>query len=337
MKELSFYEDWFKIYDFNTLYIGGGTPSLFSLKGLETLFKNFNQYKIISSFDEITLEVNPESVSDEKMDFYRSLGINRISIGIQSFDSKILKMLGRLADREKNLKAVETVQKYFKNFSIDLIYGIPGQDLNQELEMIENTASPHFSAYCLTLAPDTPLYREKSKYQQDDNLLNQLFETIHNFSESKGFSHYEISNYGFPGFESAHNLHYWKRNPYLGLGAGASGFLDDFRYKNQNLENYQNSLNQKKIPILEKEKLDLKDVFIERFMLGLRMKEGLPVFSSDFESGKGKVIQDWIEKKRVKKKETKLLPTLKGWEVLDYMTQSLYNEIEKEDLTPKKG
>lgn len=327
IQELEQKKNWFSKLNFTTLYFGGGTPSLLSLQELEQFFKTLSALYPLSRLKEITLEANPESLTAEKARFWTELGINRISLGIQSFNPAILKKLGRMAGVQENLKAAETAAKFFKNFSLDLIYGIPGQNLAAELAALKSLNPPHVSAYALTIAPGTAFEKQKKKLILPDESLNRYFYEIHETLESWGLIHYEISNYGRPGFYSAHNRHYWKRNFYLGLGAGASGFLPGIRTLNASLKEYQIRLEQNLDPAAEIEMLSDRDEIIETLLLGLRMNEGVFCPFLRREPELFKLAKDFEKQGWLKIQGQTLSCTLQGWTMLDWMLKKFYDQI----------
>jgi oxygen-independent coproporphyrinogen-3 oxidase len=292
---------------------------------LKFFFDLLEKNGLTKDLKEITLEVNPESLTEKKAVFYKNLGVNRISLGIQSFDKTILQKLGRLADPEMNQNAVSMIRKHFENYSLDLIYGIPGQNLDIELEEFLKIKPPHISAYCLNLAPGTPLYEKAAYYKLSDKDLNSQFYKIHEQLKQSAYSHYEISNYCLPGMESQHNLHYWKRNPYLGLGAGASGFLDETRYTNQFLPGYFESLKTGNKPVEEKEILDEKDRVFENLMLGLRLERGVKFLETPSFSELNEKLDQFCREGYLTRENSNIRPTLKGWTLLDGMLKEFYS------------
>lgn len=261
-------------YHFNTLYLGGGTPSIANLQDLEKFFKYLDDTLLLKNLDEITIEVNPESLTKEKLKFYKEIGINRVSVGIQSLNEDVLKKLGRLASLKQNLTAIEAVQEIFTNYSLDLLFGVVGQDLCEELYSFKTFDPPHLSAYHLTLYEGTPFYKNRQYWEKNDEEYSLEYRSVDDFFKAAGYDHYEISNFAkSEQFYSQHNLHYWKENPYLGLGAGASGFLNNTRYTNSRLKNYYQQLSENQKPIDFFERRNMKDIFIEFFLLRLRLNK----------------------------------------------------------------
>ena len=213
-----------KIY---TVFIGGGTPSLMSAKGLDRLMSDLRTLLPLDSAAEITMEANPGTFEMEKFRSYRDSGINRLSIGIQSFNTKHLQALGRIHDGDEARRAIDIAQSNFENFNLDLMFALPSQSLEEVVEDVETALSfapPHLSLYHLTLEPNT--YFAKYPPQiPDDDLSAEMQDQIHMRMARAGYHHYEVSAYAKAGHESRHNLNYWNFGDYLGIGAGAHSKL----------------------------------------------------------------------------------------------------------------
>ena len=223
----------------DTVYIGGGTPSLLSASDMtdimRTVFDNFN----VSEDAEITVEVNPGTVTEDKMRAYFAAGINRISIGVQSFDNSVLARIGRIHNKNDALNAVRMAQKAgFKNISIDLMFGIPGQSMKMWKDTVRQsvfTGVNHISLYSLQIEEGTPLgdsIRNGSIIPSDEETDREMYHTGLEILRNAGYFQYEISNASMKGFESRHNLKYWSYEEYLAAGLGASSFIDGKRYRN---------------------------------------------------------------------------------------------------------
>ena len=208
-----------------SIFFGGGTPSLLSARALDAMLSMIRARLPLLADAEITLEANPGTFEVEKFAQYLALGVNRLSIGIQSFDPVHLKALGRIHDRDEALRAVEIAHATFDNFNLDLMYALPGQSLEQALADIDFAialAPPHLSAYHLTIEPNTYFHRFPPQVP-DDELSATMQEAIESRLESAGFVHYETSAFAQAGHECMHNLNYWRFGDYLGIGAGAHG------------------------------------------------------------------------------------------------------------------
>jgi len=213
-----------KIY---TVFIGGGTPSLMSAAGLDRLLSDIRTLLSLDGAAEITMEANPGTFEAEKFRSYRSSGINRLSIGIQSFNAKHLRALGRIHDGDEARRAIEIAQAHFDNFNLDLMYALPSQTLTEARQDVGEAlrfAPPHLSLYHLTLEPNT-VFAKYPPSVPDDDASAEMQDMIEEKTECAGYRHYEVSAYAKPGREARHNLNYWRFGDYLGIGAGAHSKL----------------------------------------------------------------------------------------------------------------
>ena len=256
---------------FKTIYIGGGTPSCLSIKDLIKLLK---KVKLLIDFDtnyEFTIEANPESIDEDKLRLFKSAGVNRISIGIQSFNDELLETINRNY-HINYFNLIKTVKKYINNINIDLIYGLPGQTKENLLDDLNNFIKldiNHISTYSLSISPMSIFYVKGYK-EIDEDLSREFYDTILNFLRKHGFERYEVSNFAKPGYESKHNLTYWNNEEYIGLGVGASGYIHPYRYKNSsNLTSYLHGKRN-----LEKEFISKNDNKIYFLLCNLRKKQG---------------------------------------------------------------
>lgn len=251
----------------NTVYIGGGTPSILSLKQLEKLFNILKIFNIDKDA-EITFETNTEDLSIEKINLLKQ-NVNRLSIGVQTFDKETLKTLNRKLDID-NLKLA---LKNFKNVNIDLMYGFQNQsieNLKKDLEKIIKLNPTHISTYTLIIEPHTKLYIDRYKPLNDDK-ERQMYDLIRKTLKENKYVQYELSNFSKKGYESRHNLTYWNNENYYGFGLGASGYVDNIRYENtRNLNEYL-----KGNFILNKHTLTIKEKIEDEFIVGLRKTKGI--------------------------------------------------------------
>ena len=211
----------------HTVFIGGGTPSLMSAAGLDRLMSDLRTLLPLELDAEITMEANPGTFEAERFKSYRASGINRLSIGIQSFNPAHLKALGRIHDGDEALRAVEIAKNTFENFNLDLMYALPSQTLaeaRQDLQTALDFAPPHLSLYHLTMEPNT-VFAKYPPALPDDDLSADMQDMIAEVTGAKGYEHYEVSAYAQPGRRARHNLNYWKFGDYLGIGAGAHSKL----------------------------------------------------------------------------------------------------------------
>ena len=268
--------------EISTIYFGGGTPSIIPINLLTRLLKSIHSKYNVSSNAEITLEANPDDITQERSIEWKSIGINRFSIGIQSFVESDLLWMNRAHSSVQSKKSIEIIQSAgFKNFSIDLIYGTPGQTIeqwNDNLEIAFGFNAPHLSCYALTVEEGTALHKMiaiKKKQNVDSDLQSVFFETLMNRARQAGYSHYEISNFAKPTMESKHNTAYWEGVPYWGFGPSAHSFDGNKRRWNisHNID-YIKSVENNIVPF-EEETLDEVDHLNEYIMTSLRRKNGI--------------------------------------------------------------
>lgn len=282
LKEASLRQDYLGTEAVSTIYFGGGTPSAFSIKELGKILDGINKIFRVEENCEITVELNPDDVNLIYLDGLKKLNINRISLGIQSWRDSDLKMLNRRHNSAQAAMALkETFNAGFENVTIDLIYGIPGMSIQEWASNLDFSFSfgiKHLSAYHLTFEPGTVFGKmlEKgliSEIEEEESA--SLFNTLIEKSESAGFIHYEISNFGKPGYFSVHNSNYWKQVNYIGLGPSAHSFNGYSRQWNiSDVKGYIKSVNTGK-SFFEKEELDIKARFNEYIMTSLRTMWGI--------------------------------------------------------------
>ena len=272
--------------EITTIYIGGGTPSYIDSKYIIEILEKIKE-KNVSSNAEITIEVNPGTVTKEKLEDYIKNGINRISIGLQTTNDELLKQIGRIHSFTQFLETYKLAKKVgFKNINVDLILGLPNQrikDLKESLEQIIKLKPKHISVYSLIVEDGTPIANkiEKGEMQlPDEELERNMYWFVKNTLELNGFIHYEISNFAKKGYESKHNLNCWNQKEYIGIGASAHSYRDITRYSNtENIEEYienvnNGNFNRNKI-IHEIQKED--DAKKEFMLLGLRKIKGVDI------------------------------------------------------------
>lgn len=269
-----------------TLYLGGGTPSLLKTENLfwlvYNIFQTFPSSKMRCA-PEITIELNPDDVTDSKLEAYRNIGINRISLGLQTFSDKLLRLINRRHNSNDSWRALEKIrQAGFDNLSIDLIFAIPGQSLEnikKDLEQVLMFSPEHISIYCLTFEPGTRFFKLLSEGKlkpQDDQSQAIAYRFISDYLQKQNYQHYEISNFCLRGKECRHNLNYWHCGNYIGLGAAAHSHIGDTRWSNCNdLHEYIRRLSGIKSAIAFEEKLDQKMMAEELVLMSLRLREGL--------------------------------------------------------------
>jgi oxygen-independent coproporphyrinogen-3 oxidase len=276
---------------FDTLYIGGGTPSLFEAGQIASIVERLDKAFTISSDPEVTLEINPGTVDAEKLKAYRAAGVNRLSIGVQSFQDQMLDALGRVHDAKASEDAVLLAQDAgFSNIGLDLIFGIPGQTRTfweTDLTRAISHAPDHLSCYMLTYETETPLSRAVESGHVtplSDLRMADMMETAVRFLTQSGYVHYEISNYaGTPEKVSRHNSKYWSFVPYIGLGPSAHSFFPPVRrWNHDDIRLYLKDLNAGKLPFAGQETLTRQQQMLEAVYLGLRIVAGIDI--QDFDS-----------------------------------------------------
>jgi oxygen-independent coproporphyrinogen III oxidase len=263
---------------FETIFIGGGTPSLMGAAGVRSLMHGLRGIYQFTRNPEVTIEANPDSVNESFLHAAMENGINRISIGIQSLSDRELQSVGRVHNSQQAMEAIHLVQKAgFVNVSADVILGLPGQtwpSLATTLETITGMSLPHLSLYCLTVEPHTALADKPGVEMPGDDEQAEYYQQAVSRLEQLGYRHYEISNFAQPGYECRHNLNYWRAGEYIGLGTAAASYYRGWRYKNKaDLDKYlADPLGQKD----EMECLAPEDKAAEEAMLRLRLlDEGL--------------------------------------------------------------
>jgi oxygen-independent coproporphyrinogen-3 oxidase len=270
-------------FAYDTVFLGGGTPSILSANQLETLFKHLKANFTIANDAEITIEANPTSIQARLLESYMKLGINRISLGVQSFNDTHLEKLGRLHDRAEALAAFREIRLAgFGNLSLDLIYGLPDQTAAQWEEDLEQTVDlnpTHISAYNLIIEPGTwfgKLLSQNKLALPSEETQSEMYYALDERLSDAGYGRYELSNFARRKYECRHNLKYWRLEPHLGLGPSAVSFDGEKRTKIEaDLDSYLKALISRKEPPREDEVLGPEKLREEAIMMGLRLTEGL--------------------------------------------------------------
>jgi oxygen-independent coproporphyrinogen-3 oxidase len=299
----------FKNKKISSIYIGGGTPSVLSSHQIQKLLSSLNNIFNFTEVKEFTFELNPESVSKEKLHILKEFGVNRLSIGLQSVEDKSLKYLGRAHDFKTFCTVYDMARNNeFDNINVDLIYGLPDQTVSDWKSVLEKTLlfkSQHLSLYPLAIEKSTPFYKEG--VVTCDKLQREMYDKTVEILERRGYVHYEISNWTKKKKESFHNTNYWRNLEYIGLGAGACGYLDKNRYKNiESIEKYINFIENNLGCTIENEYIDEQLYATETIILGLRfLSEGLSV--KCFNSTKHKeVLLKCLKEKTLIQEEDKI-------------------------------
>jgi oxygen-independent coproporphyrinogen-3 oxidase len=323
-REALIYKERFSAFD--TLYLGGGTPSLLATEDLARLVEFFFRHFSLPSEAEVTLEANPNDVTVEKMHIYSRLGFNRISLGVQSMEDGELALLGRRHSARQAARAMERIRASgFFSFGVDLLYGTPGQtetEWQRTLERVLALEPDHISCYQLTLSPGTPLWEmlEAGRIvMPDEEQESRLFVMASEVLETQGFVHYEVSNYARGGLHVCrHNAKYWERVPYLGLGPSAHSFLGDARWWNhRSVTKYCQELSRGGRPVEGFERLSDEQAALERLSLQLRTRAGVPMGDLAGYEKTDRVLPGLLEAGLLQRVGERAVPTREGFLVAD--------------------
>jgi oxygen-independent coproporphyrinogen III oxidase len=338
-RELELRRDYLQGQTIETIYFGGGTPSLLTQAELQLLLQTIKDLFIVSATAEISLEANPDDLKPEKLLELKAAGINRLSIGLQSFHEPHLRMMNRAHNATESLQCVKEAQAAgFDNITVDLIYGIPAPDHSiwlKDLETLFSLNVQHVSCYALTIEPDTALGRwsKKGKFTpSEDDFTAQQFETLLEQMAQHGFVQYEISNFCKPGYESKHNSNYWRGVHYLGVGPSAHSFNGHSRqYNVANNRKYTEAISQLIIPT-EIEELTLGDQANDYLLTTLRTIWGCDLahmrdnYSHDVQTSHNVYLQELQHKELATIKDNVLYLTDKGKLLADKITLELFAE-----------
>ncbi len=260
----------------DTIYIGGGTPSLLNIDQFTRIVRAIKDNFVLSDEYEFTIECNPNSVCEEKLEAYKELGVNRVSLGVQSLDDEKLKFIGRVHDRQCAISSIKLISKYFDNISCDMLIGLKDMKVDEflkELDILISLGVKHISAYMLQVEEGTILDKLVSNNPNllpNDDECVEIYEKTAKFLDQNGFNRYEVSNFAKEGYESRHNLKYWSGEDYLGFGLSAHSYFDERR--TSNASSFVDYFARKKDI---DEKLTLNQLIEEHIMLGLRCKLGV--------------------------------------------------------------
>lgn len=334
-REIELQKDFFSGEAIDTIYFGGGTPSLLGIIELDKIFSQISKYFRLTENPEISFETNPDDISKDKLSNWKKLGINRLSIGIQSFYDPFLRFMNRAHTGAEAEKAVYLSQDSgFKNITVDLIYGIPDKDHQaflHDLELFTSLETDHISAYCLTIEPKT-VFGQKVKHgkmqEPSEDFAADQFKLLIDFLDKNNFEQYEISNFARGNSYSRHNTNYWKGIPYLGFGPGAHSYNKEFRQFNiANNHLYIKAINQGQLPC-EKEVLSFTDKFNEYLLTNLRTKWGIDpiLMKEDFEEFYHKIepkIKDFLKAGLLEYDLNKITLSTTGKFIADEITAQL--------------
>jgi len=299
-----------KTTSFPTIYIGGGTPTSLTATQLDKLLAGITERVSLADTKEFTIEANPGDLTEEKLAVIRNYGVNRVSMGVQSFDDRLLKKIGRKHSAQDVTETLHLLEaKGFSNVSIDLIYALPGQTLDNFRQTLMQALAfdlPHYSLYSLILENKTMFMnwvRKGNMVLPSQEVELQMFEETIDAMTKAGKFQYEISNFATPGYESQHNLMYWDNEEYYGFGAGASGYVDQKRYRNFGpIQHYLKPLRECKLPVYQSESVSRKEQIEEELFLGLRKLAGVSKqafekkFGQSFDEIYGDVVTNLVAK-----------------------------------------
>ena len=309
-----------------TIYVGGGTPTSLDDDLFLELLEMIDPYT--SKVEEYTFECNPESLSLNKVKMMKSHGVNRVSIGVESTDDKILKSINRHHTFEDVRKAVTLLRENgIDNINLDLILGLPNVSekmLEKDIKNILSLNPNHVSCYSLTVHEHTVFFLNEI-LPPTEEFAYEAYKKVNEILENSGYTHYEVSNWAKPGYQSDHNLTYWRNEEYYGIGLGASGYIGNKRYKNTtNMSEYLKGKNEKEVEIV-----DLKDLEEYQIMLNLRTTEGLDLtrfkelFNKDLYKNKKEVIDSYINSGHLLLEGNNLVATFEGMMILDKIVLDL--------------
>lgn len=332
IREFKYYD----IHDLKTLYIGGGTPTAITAEQLDYLLTNLEKELNLDMLEEFTIEANPGDLTPEKIQVLKRSAVNRVSLGVQTFFDKQLKQIGRSHNEAQIYDSIDTLKAAgLTNISIDLIYALPNQTMEQVQENVRKALAldiPHLSLYSLILENHTVFMNKQRRgclHLPNEDIEADMFTYIIDELEKNGFEHYEISNFTKPGFESKHNLMYWDNVEYFGVGAGASGYLNGVRYRNRGpIQHYLKAIKEEGHSRLGEDILSREEMMEEEFFLGLRKKTGVSIshfeekFEVSFTERYGKVVEELVEKGLLKHEEDTIRMTKKGLFLGDTVAES---------------
>ncbi len=324
-------------YIVDTIFIGGGTPSLMPDGVISTIISEIRKNFAVESNAEITIECNPNSVTPTKAMEWKEAGINRVSIGLQTTNDRLLKLIGRSHNKKDYLSAVDIIRNAgISNINTDCLIGLPKQkmsDIKHTLKIVTKLQCTHISAYSLIVEKDTPLDKMIANNQlslpKEEKTLG-MYEYVYKFLKENGYNRYEVSNFAKKDFECKHNLHTWQMCEYLGFGAGAHSYINGVRYSNVlGVEEYIDALKEGNLPVKNKEKISNSEKFEETIMLGLRTKYGIDLdeikknFKIDLLKTKKEAINSLLSNGLINLIYNRIIPTDLGFTVLNQIIVEL--------------
>lgn len=339
IREINLYKDKLGHYSIRTIFIGGGTPSSIDPKYIEKILKLIYENFNIDNLQEVSIEANPGTLDSYKASTYRKSGINRISLGIQTLNDKLLKNIGRIHSSQDFYKSLKILRNEgFNNINADLMFSLPGQtmeDLEYTLSEIIRMDIEHISMYSLILEEDTPLAKlyDKGVYKPiDEDLDRAMYHNAIEILKKSGYKHYEISNLTKENYQCKHNLAYWKTHPYLGLGLGSHSNIFGKRFFNySDFKSYGLALEKNNLPIEGEEDIDHLTSIVEYMIMGLRLIDGICKeeyknrFGQDIHQRYGHVISENKKKGLIKENNSHIALTEKGLDLANLVEFDFYN------------
>lgn len=332
INEIKSYYELSSKYVVDSIYMGGGTPSIINPKNLEKIISAIRSIFTVEENSEISMEANPNSLS-ENLKIYGEIGINRLSIGIQSLNDNILKRIGRIHNSKEALQAIDSAISFgFENINADVMFNIPEQtvdDINDTISQLITKKIRHISFYSLKLEEGTPMYslkKDKKIVMPEEDLEREMYYAGRNVMEKHGLMQYEISNFAVKGYECRHNLKYWKQEEYIGIGPSAHSFLGNVRFSNPSeLTEYITSGENGVFERNTLEEMDENDIKFEYIMLRLRLTEGLKFadfknkFSIDFKEAYKEQIKHLTENNLIESDDDAIRLTKRGMDLSNYV------------------
>lgn len=325
IQELKLYQQNVGFSNLQSIYIGGGTPTALSVEQIQPLFDFLTEQIQMNQIQEFSIEANPENLTRDKIQYLKALGVNRFSLGVQTFHESLLKRIGRKHQAQEVIQAVANLKQCgIKNINLDLIYAIPGQTLDElrdDLRQVISLEVEHISAYSLIVEEHTQLYLAYMRDQielTDNEIEAKMYEvTIETLTEA-GYEHYEISNFA-KSKPSLHNQWYWKNETYIGVGLGAHGYVKGHRYQNtRSINTYIELLKDGKLPMIESHALTKEEMIEEEMFLGLRLLKGVNLkaisdkYDVNIDEIYGKAFEELIQKGYLEQKELNVRLTPSG-------------------------
>ena len=334
LKVLDFWFSKLENRKISSIFFGGGTPSLLNTDFVELVLEKIDELWGINSNCEITIEANPNSVSNDKFKRLKVAGINRVSVGVQALIDKDLIYLGRDHDKNQAIEAINIVKKWFKNYNLDFIYGRQYQSIKEwfnELSNIISLEAPHLSLYQLTIEENTNFYKLFKKDllegMPSEKIVSEMFDVTKKLCEDSGYRQYETSNFSRKGFKCKHNLSYWNYNDYIGIGPGAHGRIkiSGKKYATEEERNpdiwFKETVSSKSsTPRITP--IDTRVMFEEKLIMNLRISKNIPISIFDLEKIRP-VTADLEENKLIKLKDNEIVMRKRGTKMLDYIARSL--------------